>query len=302
MTSNKVNAPVWGSHVTGLGSAVLGSLMTGFGGIFASLTYGMSGVILACWRTWLGASFLLLLLLSTGRRLHRGTVRSSLWPAFFLSADFVTFFCAIKLTSVVDAAILGALQPLLVMIFARQIFSERLQRFDVLWIVLAACGVSIAVLGPGTHGPHALAGNLCAIAAVFMWTGYWLAVKRSRQDHDALEFTASVLLVSSLLVVPVWLLSGESIFHSRATDWHWILLLAVIPSTGHLVLNYAQRFLSASISSAIGCLNPLVASVAAVPILHQKLGPTQIVGVALGVAAVTAVALARREPSLAADP
>jgi drug/metabolite transporter (DMT)-like permease len=113
-----------------------------------------------------------------------------------------------------------------------------------------------------------------------------------------MEFTTSVLVLCSFLIVPVWLLSGQSVLRSHAGDWKWIVLLAILPSTGHIVLNYAQRYVAASISSAIGCLNPLVASVAAVPILHQPLSSTQIVGVAIGLGAVTVIAANNREPGL----
>lgn len=282
----------------GLGAAVLGSLMTGFGGVFATLTYGMTGLVLTCWRLWFGALFLLLVTYGSGRRLKKATLRASLWPAVYLTLDFFLFFCALKLTSVVDATVLGAIQPALVMIIARRMFHERLKVRDVLFIMVAIAGVTLAVLGPGKRGPHAVEGDFFAIGAMFMWTGYWLTGKKVRASHDAMEFTTSVLVLCSLLIVPVWLLSGQSVLRSHAGDWKWIVLLAILPSTGHIVLNYAQRYVAASISSAIGCLNPLVASVAAVPILHQPLSSTQIVGVAIGLGAVTVIAANNREPDL----
>jgi len=278
----------------GLGAAVVGSCMTGFGGVFATLTYGMSGLVLTCWRLWLGGVFLMVVLALSRRRLHWDTIRASVIPSAFLAADFYLFFCALKLTSVVDATVLGAIQPALVMVAARRMFNEQLRRSDIVWIVVAIAGVTIAVLGPGAKGPNALEGDLFAVGAMLMWTGYWLTGKRTRETHDALEFTTCALVLSGVFMIPVWLLSGENILRSHAADWRWIVLLAIIPSTGHIILNYAQRFLAASISSAIGCLNPLVASVAAVPILHQPLSPTQLFGVLVGVGAVVMITTRQR--------
>lgn len=282
------------SVTRGLGAAVLGSCMTGFGGVFATLTYGMSGLVLTCWRLWFGAVFLLIVLAASGRRLHGATIRASLLPAAFLTADFYLFFCALKLTSVVDATVLGAIQPALVMVAARRMFNERLRPRDIGWILVAVAGVTVAVLGPGAKGPNALEGDLFAVGAMLMWTGYWLTGKRTRETHDALEFTTCALVLSGLFMIPVWLLSGQNILHSHASDWRWIVLLAIIPSTGHIILNYAQRYVAASISAAIGCLNPLVASVAAVPILHQPLSPSQLVGVGVGVGAVVMITTQQR--------
>jgi drug/metabolite transporter (DMT)-like permease len=272
--------------------------MTGFGGVFGSLTYGMSGLTVTCWRVWVGAALLLVVSAAVGRRPGWTTIRASLWPAAFLTADFMFFFEALKLTNVVDVTILGAMQPALVMVIARRMFHERLRMRDVVWVLVAIVGVTLAVLGPGTQTRHALEGGCLAVIAMLMWTGYWLTGKKVRVHHDAFEFTTSVLLLCSVMVIPVVLISSQSILKSRASDWKWIFLLAVIPSAGHIILNYSQKFLAASISSAIGCLNPLVASVAAVPILHQPLSLIQIVGLIIGLGAVTVIAANNREPDL----
>jgi drug/metabolite transporter (DMT)-like permease len=272
--------------------------MTGFVGVVVPLTYGMTGMVLTCWRLWLGALFLLVVTYTTGRRLNVAVVRAAVIPSLFLTADFAMFFCSLKLTSVVDATVLGAMQPALVMLIARRMFHERLRPRDVWWIAIAIAGVTLAVLGPGARGPHAIEGDMLAVGAMLMWTGYWLSVKRVRATHEAMTFTTSVMTWCALFIVPIWLATGQSVFRSHASDWKWVALVAVVPSLGHIVLNYAQRYVAASISSAIGCLNPLVASVAAVPLAHQALSPTQIAGVAVGVGAVTVIAANNREPSL----
>ncbi len=282
----------------GIAAAILGSLMTGFGGVFASLTYGMSGLVVTFWRIWVGALLLWVVSAVMGRRPSWATMRVSIGPAAFLTADFIFFFCALKLTSVVDVTVLGAMQPALVMLIARRMFHERLRPLDVVWVVVAMLGVTVAVLGPGTRSPHAFEGGCFAVAAMLMWTGYWLAGKRVRVTHDALEFTTSVLLLCAVMVAPVVLVSRQSIFTAHAGDWKWVVLVATIPSAGHLVLNYAQRFLAASISSAIGCLSPLVASAAAVPLLHQPLSLSQVLGLIIGVGAVSVIAATNRAPEL----
>ena len=77
------------------------------------------------------------------------------------------------------------------------------------------------------------------------------------------------------------LVSGESLGRVEAGDWLWIALLAVVPGGAHLAMNWAHRYVDASVSSVIGSSNPIVAAGAAVVILGQ---PVTIVQVACGLA------------------
>ena len=95
-------------------------------------------------------------------------------------------------------------------------------------------------------------------------------------------------------MTPVVLLSGQSLGRVHAGDWLWISLLAVVPGSGHLVMNWAHRYVDASVSSAIGNLNPLVAAVAAIPILGQSLTSVQWAGVIAGLGAIAVIALDHR--------
>jgi len=131
------------------------------------------------------------------------------------------------------------------------------------------------------------------------WTGYWVTSKRARERHEAMVYTTSVMMLSFVWTVPLLLLPGQSVTSVARHDWFWLVMIATVPSLGHIVLNFCQRFLQASISSAIGCLNPLVASLAAVPFLHQYLTGEQVAGVVVGIAAVAVIAARNREPGLA---
>ncbi|MGH9293593.1 MAG: DMT family transporter, partial [Acidimicrobiales bacterium] len=85
----------------------------------------------------------------------------------------------------------------------------------------------------------------------------------------------------------------------RAGDWVWISLLAVIPGSGHLLMNWAHRIVDVSVSSVIGAGNPVFAVTAAWLVLHQSLRPIEIAGVVLALAGICAVAGRRRVPPAA---
>ncbi|HEY5304637.1 MAG TPA: DMT family transporter [Acidimicrobiales bacterium] len=107
--------------------------------------------------------------------------------AILLVGDMALFYSAVKLTSIIDVTVIGASQPALVMLAAPRFFGERLGRRDVVWILLAAVGVTVAVIGPGTTGHHKLAGDLMAVGSLVSFSGYWLVSQRAREEHGAVE-------------------------------------------------------------------------------------------------------------------
>lgn len=279
----------------GLGASALAAILWGFGGIFAVLI-SSPGLVLTFYRLWLGAALLSTMVYVSGRKLTWATVRGSWLGGVFLAGDMAMFFSAVKFTSIVDATVIGAFQPVLVLIAARHLFGERMGRWDVFWILLAMVGVSVAVLGPGVTSHHQMTGDLLAVGALLCWSAYWLVSKRARELHDAMEYTASVTIVAAMTVTPIVLLSGQSLGRVETGDWLWIFLLAIVPGGAHLVMNWAHRYVEASVSSTISCLSPLVAAVAAMVILGQPLTVVQVGGVLVGLAAIAVVAARHREP------
>ena len=85
----------------GLGASALASVGWGFGAIFARLA-SASGLVLCFYRLWLGAALLSIAVYASGRRLSWSNFRASWLGGVFLAGDMAMFFCAVKLTSVVD--------------------------------------------------------------------------------------------------------------------------------------------------------------------------------------------------------
>jgi len=238
----------------------------------------------------------ILVLYASGRRLTWAAMRASWLGGVFLAIDIALFISAVKLTSVVDVTVIVAVQPAFVLIAARRLFGERIGRWGVVWILLAMVGVAVAVLGPGVNSHHQVVGDLMAVGALLSWSAYWLVSKHARVVHNAMEYTTGVTIAAALAVTPMVLVSSESLTRVRAGDWLWISLLALVPGTGNLVMNWAHRYVEASISSAINCLNPLVAAIAAWLILGQPLTLVQDGGILLGLTAISVVAAQHREP------
>lgn len=279
----------------GLGGSAAAAVLWGFGGIFAALAYA-PGMVLAFYRLWVGAVVLVVVLRATQRRVTFALLRTTWLGGVLLAADMAMFYSAVKTTSIVDVTVIGAFQPALVMIVSRRLFKERLAARDVAWIVLAMVAVTTTVIAPGASNHHEVAGDLLALGSLVSFSWYWMVAKRARELCGAMEFTSGVTVAAALAMTPVVLISGQSLGQIRASDWGWIALLVVVPGSGHLVMNWAHRYVDASISSAISCLSPLIAAVAAIPILGQSLSSLQVGGVVVGLVAIAVIAVRQRQP------
>jgi drug/metabolite transporter (DMT)-like permease len=282
-------------QAVGLGAAGLASVGWGFAAIFIKLA-SASGLVLCFYRLWLAAALLLICVYASGRRLSRGHFRLSWLGGLFLAGDMAMFFCALKLTSVVDVTVIGAVQPALVLMVARPLFGERMGRWDVFWILVAMAGVSAAVVGPGVTSHHQLFGDLLATGSMLSWSAYWLVSKHARAKQNALEYTTVVTIVAAVSLTLVVLVSGQSLARVHAGDFLWIALLAVVPGGGHLAMNWAHRYVDASVSSVIGASNPVFAAAAAVVVLHQRLTVVQVCCGLAGLVAIAIVAGRHRQP------
>lgn len=113
----------------------------------------------------------------------RATRRQYLsWDAFkksipgglLLAADVAFFFTAIKLTTVVNATIIGALQPLILTAYGVRFLGERLRRADMILGLVALAGVVVIVLAGSNSGDANIWGDLAAVGALASWSAYFV--------------------------------------------------------------------------------------------------------------------------------
>jgi drug/metabolite transporter (DMT)-like permease len=284
----------------------------GFSAVLVVLTK-QPGLVVALERLWLGVPFVGALLAITRRRLSWLVLWRATPGGILLCGDMTLFFSAVKLTSIADATVIGALQPALVLFVAGPLFGERIGRRDVAWTAVAIAGVCVVVLGAGGTGQNQVFGDLLAFGSLCCWTGYWLVSKQARSRQQArrgrarlysggaevlgsIEYTSAVMLVAAVTVLPVALLSGERLSAGTPLDWLWLGVMTLVPGSAHLLLNWAHRFVEVSVSSVIVSVNPIVAAGAAAVVLNQSLDLLQVIGCL--VAVLAAAIVARRAASV----
>jgi drug/metabolite transporter (DMT)-like permease len=286
----------------GLSAVILGTVAWGSTGIFVK-EIRLAALPLTFYRLWLGVVLLGALLLVRRRPLSLAVLSRSVLAGLFLAADIALFFSALKLTSVAVATVIGALQPALVLVVAGRFFGERVGWRAAVWTVVSIGGIAAVAVGPGLPRGEHLTGDALAVGSLVAFTGYWLVSKRMiGVSADSDRYTFGVMLVAAVAMTPVALRSGDHLGPVRPADWFWLALLALVPGSGHLLFNFAHRYVDVSVSSVVSAGNPIIASVLALLVLGEPLHAVQVAGGIVAVLAIAAVAHQAADPSRAQRP
>ena len=124
------------------------------------------------------------------------------------------------------------------------------------------------------------------------YAGYMLAVKKLRADFSTATVMAWSAAAGAIALLPLALVSGESIIATTAYGWGVLLALALLSHVGgQSLIAYALAHLPAAFSSVSLLLQPVAAALLAWLILSEALGLLQGLG---GAVVLAGIALARR--------
>jgi drug/metabolite transporter (DMT)-like permease len=270
--------------------AAAGGAMVGWGlGPVMVKFIRLPGLTLTFHRLWIGALVGVVLMLVKGERLnlHKLAVAGPGGIAFAL--DIAFFFVAVKHTTVADATVISALQPVLVFIVVGRLFGERITMGDLAWTLVAIGGVAVVVFGPAHVAGRGFGGDALAIGALLAWTWYFIASKRAREQLSAFEYQAALGIVAFLVIVPIVLVNGESLAVPDTATWAWVVFMVALPGSGHLLMNWAHAYVPLTVTSLLTLTTPVIAAVGAAVFLGEPLLLIQALGIAIVIGGLAVV-------------
>lgn len=260
----------------------------------------MDGLSIAVYRFAVFALLLGAFLAWQGTRVGLSVLRRSVVGGVALGIDVALFFSAVKLTTIATATVIGAMQPIVVGVVATRFFGERVARREIAWAAVAIAGVCWIVLASGDLEAWSLKGDLLAVAALFAWSGYFIASKQSRGRMTSNEFTLGTAIWAFLINLPLAFAFDQDLSWPAASDWVWlVVLIAVAGLIGHTSMNWSLVRLPLWLGSMLTLLIPVVSSALAWVWLGESLGLDQVAAMLVVLVALAAVVRTQTSPTKA---
>lgn len=195
------------------------------------------------------------------------------------AGDLAFWHWSVRLTTVANATLLANFAPVFVTLAAFALFGERFSRTFLVGMAMALVGACVLMGRSLTLSPAHLLGDGLGIVTAMFYAGYIVAVGRLRARFSTATIMAWSGLVTCAALLPVALLSGESLIATTVYGWAVLLGLALVSHAGgQSLIAYALAHLPAAFSSVSLLLQPAVAALLAWIILGEALGPWQALG------------------------
>lgn len=292
MASNSTQSS---THVLGLWFVLLAAMLWGTTGTAQGLApAGASPLTVGIVRLALGGCALLVLALWR-RQLFCGPR----WPlagtaisAVFVAAYQLSFFAAVARTGVaVGTMVAIGSSPVAAGLLGYLIRRERLDRRWTLATLLAIAGCVLLVLSGGQLDLN-LTGIVLAFGAGFSYAMYTVSIKGLLETHSPDAVMAVVFFSAALLMVPVMFF----------LDWGWVFSLrggavaihlgVVTAAVSYWLFARGLRLVKIGHVATLTLAEPLTAALLGVLVLHETLGPAELVGICLIFSGISVLAIA----------
>ena len=207
----------------------------------------------------------------------------------FLAFHFILWFESLNYTSVASSTVLVTMQPLFAFLGTYLFFKEKITFNTFVAGGIAIIGSVLIGWGDFKISGSALYGDLLALVACALVTGYLLFGQDVRKRLSLVTYTMVVYSISTITLFFYIIVKGESFGPYASMDWFWFILLAIIPNLlGHNLFNWSLKWVSTNVISIAILFEPVGAAVLAIFIFNEYLTATQIIG---GIVVITGIML-----------
>lgn len=252
-------------------------------------------VVSVLYRFWISVPVLFVLSAAVGSPVRLSTLRRTFIPGAAFGINLVFVFLTLNAAAVAVLSMVTTMQPGFILLIAGPFLGERARLWHVAWTLVGIGGTAVVVLGAGAEFEADAVGVLYAVAAMVMFTLYFILTKQVRSsdpDLHPIEWMAGISLAAAVTVTP-WALAVSSADDYRAVDgldWLWLAFIVVVTGiAGHVLMAWTHRYIQASRSS-LYLLSMNVVAIGAAWVIHDEpLAPIQLLGGVVVFASVAAV-------------
>ncbi|MBM7609200.1 drug/metabolite transporter (DMT)-like permease [Lysinibacillus composti] len=197
----------------------------------------------------------------------------------FLAFHFILWFESLNYTSVASSTVLVTLQPLFAFVGTYFFFKEPLSVKTIISGLIAISGSILISWGDFKVSGTALYGDILALIACGLVTGYFLFGQDVRKRLSLITYTMVVYSISTICLFFYMIIGRESFGPYSTMTWVWFILLALIPNLlGHTLFNWALKWVSTNVISVAVLFEPIGAAILAYFVFEEYLKATQLLG------------------------
>ncbi|HKT15679.1 MAG TPA: DMT family transporter [Allosphingosinicella sp.] len=275
-------------------AVLIGSCALAFGPWLVRLSQ-VGPVAAGFWRLALALPFLFVIAAMTRQPVHWPGKKLAIlvgFAAFFFAADLAAWHVGIHMTKLGNATLFGNVSSFAFAAWGLWLARRWPSTTQGLALGLAVIGAAMLMGSSFELSSRNFTGDLLALFAGLLYTGYLIAVQHARGSLKPLPllFVASAFGASMLL--PVAMAFGETII---PRDWTFILLLALGSQVvGQGLLVYGIAHVPPLVVGLTLLTQPAISAFVGWIVYHERLGPIDFLGAFAIAAALVLVRLPQR--------
>ncbi len=218
---------------------------------------------------------------------HRGRMAAA---GLLFAGDLAFWHWSIMMTSVANATLLANLAPIFVALGAWLLLRKHLSGRFLVGLFTALTGMVVLIGGDFKPTRTELLGDVCGVITAMFYAGYQMTITRLRERIATGTIMAWSVSFTAAALLPVALLSGDSMLPATAIGWLTLIGLALIAqAAGQSLIAYAMAHLPGTFSSVGLLFQPVMAALFAWALLGEAMGWLQIAG---GIAVLIGIRIA----------
>ncbi len=253
-----------------------------------------------------GAAVLLVAVVWTGRLRRRAALRQMLTGALAPGLAYLFGDLGLARTSASSGSLLLAVEPLLSVVLAVAVLRERLRGRAVAALAVGLVGSALVAFSTGTGtgtgsgggggGGDSALGNLLVLGAVAAAAVYLIAARHLSDDSDGLNASAWQVTGGALAATPFlvfsWTHGGSRLGTAGPSAWVACAAVLACGVVADVAFNRGIGRVPAARAGQLSNLTPVVGTLTAIVVLHDRPAPLQLVG---GAAILAGLALLLRD-------
>lgn len=241
-------------------------------------------LVIAFYRLGFTVLFLAPFALSQSGRAELKTIRGkdlrmALLAGIFLAIHFAVWITSLQYTSIASSTVLVTMQPLFVVTLGFLLLKEKVSFRGIVGALVALTGSVMVGAGDFRLGGMALWGDLLAFLGAFFVAVYLLIGRDLRSRFSLFPYVFLVFGSAAFFLLLFNWLMGLPLYPYPANDWLCFAALALVSTIfGHVVFNWALRYVPAAVVSVSILGEPVGATILGYFILREAPGLLQIAG------------------------